>query len=1385
MKRSRDDVYASGSQFKRPLASSRGELYGQSPAPGTGDTEEGGGGGEGGRLAGGEISSQKLTTNDALSYLKEVKEMFLDQREKYDRFLEVMKDFKAQRTDTGGVIARVKQLFKGHNNLIYGFNTFLPKGYEITLIEEDEALPKKTVEFEEAINFVNKIKKRFKHDDHVYKSFLDILNMYRKENKEISEVYNEVSILFEGHLDLLEEFTRFLPASLPSHSAAQYSRSQGQQYNDRGSGPPLIRQMQVEKERRRERAVASRGDYSVERYDLNDDKTMVKMQREHRKRVDKENRARRGRDLDDKEAEQDNLHHFPEKRKSSRRADGLEAYSGSASHSEKDNLKSMYNQAFVFCEKVKEKLCSQDDYQTFLKCLNIFSNGIIQRKDLQNLVTDLLGKFPDLMDEFNEFFERCESIDGFQHLAGVMSKKSCSSEEQLSRSMKVEEKEREHKPDLEAVKETEQYKEEYIGKSIHELDLTDCECCTPSYRLLPPDYPIPTASQRSELGAEVLNDHWVSVTSGSEDYSFKHMRRNQYEESLFRCEDDRFELDMLLESVSSAARSAENLLNIITEKKITFSGSFRIEDHFTALNLRCIERLYGDHGLDVIDILHKNPATALPVILTRLKQKQDEWKKCREDFDKVWANVYAKNHYKSLDHRSFYFKQQDSKNLSAKSLVAEIKGLKEKSRNEDDILLSISAGYRQPINPNFEYEYFNRAIHEDLYKLVQFSCEELCSTKEQLSKVLRLWENFLEAVLLGVPPRAKGTDPVEDVVIKPKTLDVNHSTSTSGEANLSSGEDTERLAFRKLKLTANGEENASSGASKHGGIGLLHKDSTGKGNIKDADTARDGVTYSAVKPQKEQETGIGADKRLGMPIPMDISERAGTTSLSTPSRGENNHGVVGKEAFTGSHEIQTKPSNTLSDIHHGVDSIETVHLTQGGDVGNSIVLANGIRSDSPKVNRNSDEPGGPPRIEKEEGELSPNDDFKDNFGVYEDLGVKSTSKPEKSADAEVENENDVDSDDSENASEGGEDASGTESGGDECSQDENREEEDGEHDEIDGKAESEGEAEGMDSHLLEGDSELLPQSERVPLSVRPLSKHVAAVLRDVKTKDFRVFYGNDDFYVLFRLHQILYERILSAKNNCSGGELKSKNSKDTNSAEPYSRFMRVLYDLLDGSAETSKFEDECRAIIGNQSYMLFTLDKLIYKLVKQLQAIVADDMDTKLLQLYEYEKSRKPGRVIDSVYYENARVLLHGENIYRLECSSLPSRLSIQLMDSIIEKPEAYAVSMDPAFASYLQTEFLSTTSGKKEEGHDIVLKRNQRPYTGLSDLAALCKAMEGVEVVNGLECKMSCSSYKISYVLDTEDFFHRKKKKNKTEQLSQHNKDRVGKFHRFLSASR
>ena len=39
----------------------------------------------------------KLTTNDALSYLRDVKLKFAENKEIYDEFLEIMKEFKAQR----------------------------------------------------------------------------------------------------------------------------------------------------------------------------------------------------------------------------------------------------------------------------------------------------------------------------------------------------------------------------------------------------------------------------------------------------------------------------------------------------------------------------------------------------------------------------------------------------------------------------------------------------------------------------------------------------------------------------------------------------------------------------------------------------------------------------------------------------------------------------------------------------------------------------------------------------------------------------------------------------------------------------------------------------------------------------------------------------------------------------------------------------------------------------------------------------------------------------------------------------------------------------------------------------------------------------------------
>lgn len=74
---------------------------------------------------------QQPILNDALSYLDQVKVQFNDHPDVYNRFLDIMKDFKSGAIDTPGVIDRVSNLFAGHPNLIQGFNTFLPPGYRI------------------------------------------------------------------------------------------------------------------------------------------------------------------------------------------------------------------------------------------------------------------------------------------------------------------------------------------------------------------------------------------------------------------------------------------------------------------------------------------------------------------------------------------------------------------------------------------------------------------------------------------------------------------------------------------------------------------------------------------------------------------------------------------------------------------------------------------------------------------------------------------------------------------------------------------------------------------------------------------------------------------------------------------------------------------------------------------------------------------------------------------------------------------------------------------------------------------------------------------------------------------------------------------------------
>jgi len=636
-----------------------------------------------------------------------------------------------------------------------------------------------------AITYVTTIRNRFANEPETYRAFLRILHTYQKEQKGIKDVLEQVSQLFADHPDLLMEFTYFLPDSVQEQAKERLQRAAresearrkagithasmgGNMYGQQMGGPGNMagakrRRWAGDQQGGRGGPMdggRGRGNNHVRkvpggglRYGYagpmgGDDHNPNPYQRPGGGGVDASKhgvgptRAVGG-------PYNPNQYGAVNNNNNNLNANGLPRIPPGLNGAKGQQQSFSYYSATAerrFFDQAKDILSqnSRETWNEFVKCLDLFSSGAINKADMLVLVKDLFGGLTghDLSDEF----KRLLSVRSEYEARGS---------------------------------------DMWYAVPLSEIDFTQCRKCTPSYRALPKDYPKPVCSERNPTEAAELNDTWVSIPIGSEEsYSFKHMRKNQYEEALFKCEDERFEIDMIIDSNMSTIRLLEPIeqeINQLTAMEdseavnpnagssLSPKFNFQLDKrNLTTVHLNAITRIYGEHGAEILDLLRKNPVGTIPVLLKRLKQKDSEWRKARLELNKQWKDVILKNYEKSFDHRSFYFRQQDKRIFNQKYLVAEIKYAIEGSAmvlptdgkssqqfamptDEELKLAELARSVTEELSPQLKgmtphlimkYDSHEYDVHRDIYRLLCHAAETTTATPFDKERQAALWRDM-------------------------------------------------------------------------------------------------------------------------------------------------------------------------------------------------------------------------------------------------------------------------------------------------------------------------------------------------------------------------------------------------------------------------------------------------------------------------------------------------------------------------------------------------------------------------------------------------------------------------------------------------------------------
>jgi paired amphipathic helix protein Sin3a len=193
---------------------------------------------------------------------------------------------------------------------------------------------------------------------------------------------------------------------------------------------------------------------------------------------------------------------------------------------------------------------------------------------------------------------------------------------------------------------------------------------------------------------------------------------------LHKSEEERHEYHIHIEALTRTIVILDPINFRLEEMPPEERASFKLKPDFggsgKSIYHRTIKRVYGrENGLEVINALQECPVVAVPVVLARLKQKDEEWRRLQREWSRTWREVDAKNFYKSLDHQGISFKANDKKNITAKHFVADIELRKETQLHDQEASIPASQAFaRGSVGHQLEFPFQDTSVLHDSLKMV-------------------------------------------------------------------------------------------------------------------------------------------------------------------------------------------------------------------------------------------------------------------------------------------------------------------------------------------------------------------------------------------------------------------------------------------------------------------------------------------------------------------------------------------------------------------------------------------------------------------------------------------------------------------------------------------